>query len=71
MNPPLMIINHNPTALSLHGANHPQAPLLGEKIYNIVPLDYLPSTHIGLSAFSPDCKHFSKPGSRGKKGGAL
>lgn len=71
MKSPLMSINLNPTTLSLHGANHPQAPLLGENIYNIVPLDYLPSVHIGLSAFSPDCMHFSKPGSCGKKRDAL
>ncbi len=66
----LMILNHNPNALPLHGANHPQAPLLAEKTYNIVPLDYLPSAHIGLSWFSPDCKHFSKLGSHEKKGKA-
>jgi len=57
---PDMAVNHNPAALALHAANHPQTLHLSENIYKVDPLDYVRGRHIGLAWFSPDCKHFSK-----------
>lgn len=57
---PDIAINHNPAALALHAANHPDTLHLSENVYRIDPLDHLADRHIGLMWFSPDCKHFSK-----------
>ena len=57
---PDIAINHNPAALALHAANHPDTLHLSENVYRVDPLDHLAGKHIGLMWFSPDCKHFSK-----------
>ncbi|MEO1989647.1 MAG: DNA cytosine methyltransferase [Martelella sp.] len=57
---PDIAINHNPVALAMHAANHPDTLHLSENIYHVDPLDYVAGQHIGLAWFSPDCKHFSK-----------
>lgn len=57
---PDIAINHNPAALALHAANHPETLHLSENVYKVDPLDHMRSKHIGLMHFSPDCKHFSK-----------
>ncbi|WP_210049713.1 DNA cytosine methyltransferase [Neorhizobium petrolearium] len=57
---PDIAVNHNPAALALHAANHPQTLHLSENVWKVDPLDYLAGRHIGLMHFSPDCKHFSK-----------
>lgn len=57
---PDIAINHNPAALALHEANHPNTLHVSENVYRVDPLDYLRGQHIGLAWFSPDCKHFSK-----------
>lgn len=57
---PDIAINHNPVALALHEANHPETLHLSENVYKVDPLDYVAGKHIGLAWFSPDCKHFSK-----------
>ncbi|ASY68877.1 DNA cytosine methyltransferase [Sinorhizobium fredii] len=57
---PDLAINHNPDALALHAANHPETHHLSENVYKVDPLDHLKGKHIGLAWFSPDCKHFSK-----------
>lgn len=57
---PDIAINHNPAALALHQANHPETLHLSENVYKVDPLDYVRGRHIGLAWFSPDCKHFSK-----------
>jgi len=57
---PDIAINHDPAALALHEANHPDTLHLSENVYRIDPLDHLNGKHIGLMWFSPDCKHFSK-----------
>ena len=62
---PDIAINHNPKALALHAANHPDTLHLSENVYRVDPLDHLAGRHIGLMWFSPDCRHFSKA-----KGGA-
>lgn len=57
---PDIAVNHNPAALALHAANHPDTLHLSENVYKVDPLDYVRGKHIGLAWFSPDCKHFSK-----------
>lgn len=57
---PDIAINHNPAALALHAANHPETLHLSENIYRVDPLDHVAGKHVGLAHFSPDCKHFSK-----------
>jgi DNA (cytosine-5)-methyltransferase 1 len=57
---PDIAINHNPAALALHEANHPETLHLSENVYKVDPLDHVAGKHIGLAWFSPDCKHFSK-----------
>lgn len=57
---PDIAINHNPAALALHAANHPETLHLSENVYKVDPLDHVAGKHIGLAWFSPDCKHFSK-----------
>lgn len=57
---PDIAVNHNPAALALHAANHPETLHLSENVYKVDPLDYLRRRHVGLAWFSPDCKHFSK-----------
>ncbi|TCR07244.1 DNA cytosine methyltransferase [Neorhizobium sp. JUb45] len=57
---PDIAVNHNPAALALHAANHPDTLHLSENVYKVDPLDYLRRRHVGLAWFSPDCKHFSK-----------
>lgn len=57
---PDIAINHNPAALALHAANHPETLHLSENIYHVNPLDHVAGMPVGLAHFSPDCKHFSK-----------
>ena len=57
---PDIAINHNPAALALHAANHPDTLHLSENVWQVDPLDYVAGRHVGLAWFSPDCKHFSK-----------
>ncbi|MBB4063662.1 DNA cytosine methyltransferase [Gellertiella hungarica] len=52
---PDIAINHNPAALALHEANHPQTLHLSENVYKVDPLDHLRGRHVGLMWFSPDC----------------
>lgn len=57
---PDIAINHNPAALAMHAANHPETLHLSENIYKVDPLDYVKGRHVSAAWFSPDCKHFSK-----------
>lgn len=52
---PDIAINHNPAALALHAANHPDTLHLSENVYKVDPLDHMRGSHIGLMHFSPDC----------------
>jgi DNA (cytosine-5)-methyltransferase 1 len=56
-------INHDPEAISLHQANHPQTVHLTTDVREVDPmavLELLGWRKIGLLWASPDCKHFSK-----------
>lgn len=53
-------INHDPEAVSMHQANHPQTRHYCESVWEIDPREVEPGRAIGLLWLSPDCKHFSK-----------
>eukprot|EP00873_Tetraselmis_striata_P020735 jgi/Tetstr1/440999/TSEL_029267.t1 len=53
-------INHDPEALALHAANHPETVHLSKNIYKVDPIDVVGNRAVGLLWASPDCKHFSK-----------
>lgn len=53
-------INHDPEAVSMHQANHPQTVHHCESVWKVNPREVDPGRKIGLLWLSPDCKHFSK-----------
>ena len=59
-------INHNPEAIAVHAANHPETKHYCEDIWDVDPREVAGSRRVGLAWFSPDCKHFSRA-----KGGPL
>lgn len=55
-----LAINHDPEAVALHTANHPQTRHMVEDVFAVDPLKETGGRSVGLAWFSPDCKHFSK-----------
>jgi DNA (cytosine-5)-methyltransferase 1 len=53
-------VNHDPEAISLHTANHPQTTHYTCDVFELDPREIAPGQPIGLLWASPDCKHFSK-----------
>jgi len=53
-------INHDPQALEMHAANHPNTIHLCESIWDVNPLDVTGGRPVGLVHLSPDCKHHSR-----------
>nr|WP_247655504.1 DNA (cytosine-5-)-methyltransferase [Hydrogenophaga aromaticivorans] len=53
-------INHDPEAISLHEANHPQTRHFVSDVFEVDPLVVCGDQPVGLLWASPDCKHFSK-----------
>ena len=53
-------INHDPEAVSLHQANHPQTMHYVSDVFEVDPLAVTSGRPVGLMWASPDCKHFSK-----------
>lgn len=53
-------INHDPEAVSLHEANHPQTRHFVSDVFEVNPLAVTAGQPVGLLWASPDCKHFSK-----------
>lgn len=53
-------INHNPKALSMHQANHPEALHLQEDIWAVNPIAVLAGRSGGWLHASPDCTHHSQ-----------
>jgi DNA (cytosine-5)-methyltransferase 1 len=53
-------INHDPEAVSLHEANHPQTRHYTSDVFEVDPLTVTEGRPVGLLWASPDCKHFSK-----------
>lgn len=53
-------INHDPEAISLHQANHPQTRHFVSDVFEVDPLVVTDGQPVGMLWASPDCKHFSK-----------
>lgn len=53
-------VNHDPEAVSLHQANHPQTRHFVSDVFEVDPLTVTAGQPVGLLWASPDCKHFSK-----------
>lgn len=53
-------LNHDPEAVAMHAANHPETRHWCQNIWQADPAEVAAGRPIGLAWFSPDCKHFSK-----------
>ena len=53
-------INHDPTAIAMHKANHPTTEHYCESVWDVDPVKACRGKPVALAWFSPDCKHFSK-----------
>jgi len=53
-------INHDPEAIKMHKANHPNTEHYCENVWAVDPVKTCNGHPVGLAWFSPDCKHFSK-----------
>ena len=53
-------INHDPEAIRMHKANHPNTKHYCENVWQVDPVKACNGHPVGLAWFSPDCKHFSK-----------
>lgn len=53
-------INHDPEAIRMHKANHPNTKHYCENVWEVDPVKTCNGHPVGLAWFSPDCKHFSK-----------
>jgi DNA (cytosine-5)-methyltransferase 1 len=52
-------LNHDPIALAVHKANHPDTRHVTEDVWKANPADLVQGRPVGLLWASPDCKHFS------------
>lgn len=57
---PDIAINHDPEAIRIHKANHPNTKHYCEDVWQVDPIEACKGHPVGLAWFSPDCKHFSK-----------
>lgn len=53
-------LNHDPEAIAMHRANHPETRHYCEDITEVDPVDVAGGRPVGLVWFAPDCTHFSK-----------
>ncbi len=53
-------INHDPEAIAVHKANHPETRHFLEDVWAVDPLEACAGRPVGLAWFSPDCTHFSR-----------
>ena len=53
-------INHDPDAIAMHRANHPNTKHYCENVWEVDPKDACGGKPVALAWFSPDCKHFSR-----------
>ncbi len=52
-------INHSPTAIAVHAANHPKTEHLTTNVWDVRPLDATRGRPVGVLWASPDCTHHS------------
>lgn len=57
---PCVAINHDPAAIAMHAANHPDTLHLRENVWNVHPVRDLPAGDVWFGWFSPSCTHFSR-----------
>jgi len=62
---PDVAVNHNPIALAVHRANHPQTDHYVADVFEVDPVLATGGQPVGILWASPDCRHHSKA-----KGGA-
>lgn len=53
-------INHDPDAIAMHRANHPNTRHYCEDVWQVDPVEACTGNPVGLAWFSPDCTHFSR-----------
>ena len=53
-------INHDPDAIAMHKANHPNSKHYCEDVREVNPIEACNDKPVALAWFSPDCKHFSR-----------
>lgn len=53
-------INHDPAAIAMHRANHPDTEHYTEDVWKVDPKKACAGRPVALAWFSPDCKHFSR-----------
>lgn len=53
-------INHDPEAIAMHKANHPNTRHYCQDVWEVDPVEATRGRPVALAWFSPDCKHFSK-----------
>ena len=54
-------VNHCPTAIATHTANHPATNHRRGDVWKNTPEDVAAGRPVGLLWASPDCRHFSRP----------
>jgi DNA (cytosine-5)-methyltransferase 1 len=57
---PDIAVNHDPRAVALHAANHPNTKHLIGDVWDVNPAEVCAGRPVGLAWFSPDCTHHSK-----------
>lgn len=53
-------VNHNPEAIAMHEANHPQTRHFCESVWDVCPRTVTAGRPVALLHASPDCTHFSQ-----------
>lgn len=57
---PMFALNHNPVAIGVHDANHPDTIHLESDVFAMDPAQHVPlNKRVGLLCASPSCVHFS------------
>lgn len=57
---PDVAVNHNPAAIEMHAANHPDTLYLREDVFAVDPATTCAGRGVRLLWASPDCTHFSR-----------
>jgi len=57
---PAIAVNHDPAAIEMHAANHPDTAHLCESVFDVAPREVVEGRPVGLLWASPDCTHFSR-----------
>lgn len=57
---PVVAVNHDPAAIEMHRANHPDTIHLCESVYDVEPRTAAGGRRVDLLWASPDCTHFSR-----------